>query len=240
MAPCAWPRHGLGQENRGRLEQGRISRRRSRPAQSNSCGKTMARAEHGNTDSPQGCGIGRVDPKGGGGISNLQLPYHETNLCKGDGPLDHSCGWPPFFFFLFFLPAARRPGCTGRAVFGHGSTRRPWRIHGLVPLPSRAARRHGKCPRRPRGTVRPSGPMGRGSSGRRPRQDSCRIAAGRSWPPAAGGHPPAGKPPSLDRWTACTAINAAASPARIAPPGAACGSSVAHAKADTSLWRGPR
>ena len=203
----------------------------------------MAQAEHGNADSPQGRGIDRVDPKGGG-ISNLQPPYHETNLCKGDGQLDCSCGWPPFFFFfvfcLFFMPAARRPGCAGRAVFGHGSTRRPWRVHRLVPLPSQAARRHGKCPRRPRGPVRPRGPMGRGSSGRRPRQDSCRIAAGRSWPPAAGGHPPAGKPSRFDRWTACTAINAAASPARIAPPGAACGNSAAHAKADTGLWRGPR
>ena len=243
MSPCAWPKHGLGQENRGRLEQGRRSRRRSRPAQSNSCGKTMAQAEHGNADSPQGRGIGRVDPKGGGGISSLQPPYHETNLCKGDGPLDCGCGWPPFFFFLFFVfSCLPRGGRGARAAPYLGPARRGargvctgWFLFPRGPRGGTANARGARAGRSGR-----AGPWGGGSSGRRPRRNSCRIAAGRSWPPAAGGHPPAGKPPRFDRWTACTAINAAASPARIAPPGAACGSSAVQAQADAGLWRGPR
>ena len=186
------------------------------------------------TQTPQWRGIGRVDPKGGGGISNLQSPYHETNRRNGDGPLDCGCGWPPPFFFVF--SCRPRGGRDARAAAHLGTARRGAR---------------GVCtggflfPRGPRGGTANArgaraGPWGGGSPGRRPRQDSCRIAAGRSWPAAAGGHPPAGKPPRLDRRTACAAINAAASPARIAPPGAACGSSAVQAQADAGLWRGPR
>ena len=117
------------------------------------------------TQTPQGREIGRVDPKGGG-TSNLQSPYHETNRRKGDGPLDCGCGWPPSFFFLFFL--------AGRTAAGMRGPRRIWARPAAAPV---ARARAGFSSLAGRAAARQMSAAPARAHG----------AAGRSWPPAPPG-----------------------------------------------------
>ena len=188
------------------------------------------------TQTPQGREIGRVDPKGGG-TSNLQSPYHETNRRKGDGPLDCGCGWPPSFFFVFSC----RPhgGRDARAAAHLGTARRG---------ASGACTGWFLFPRGPRGgtaNVRGAraGPWGGGSllaaGPARTLAASRRVALGRRR--RAGIRLPESRPGLIAGLHARRSMRPPVLRAlRPPPPGAACGSSAVQAQAYAGLWRGPR
>ena len=178
VAPCAWPKHGLGQENRGRLEQGRRSRRRSRPAQSDSCGKTMARAEHGNADSTM-AGNRPRRPKGRRRHFEppVALPRDKPAQGRRTARLRLRAAAA---FFLFFL--------AGRAAAGMRGPRRIWARPAAAPvacaragfsslagraaarqMPAAPARAHGAADRPAAGPARTPAASRRVALGRRRR-----------------------------------------------------------------------